>query len=103
MWKRSKSFEIRSLRFRNNNSRKISGPQIEHIEKIVEVPEKIVQEQIRQVPKIEYNTEKELSRIIYKEKIVEVPEREYSEVVTEKIVEVPEVREEIVVKEVPVP
>lgn len=78
--------------------------EIEYIEKIVEVPEVVIQERIKHVPKIEVQEcIVEVPKIVYKEKIVEVPEIEYVEVPVERIVEVPEVREEIVIKEVPVP
>lgn len=78
--------------------------EIEYIEKIVEVPEVIIQEKVRHVPKVEVQEcVIEVPKIVYKEKIVEVPEIEYREVPVERVVEVPEVREEIVIKEVPVP
>lgn len=78
--------------------------EVEYVEKIVEVPEVKIQEKIKYVKKIEVQEcVVEVPKIVYKEKIVEVPEVEYIEVPVERIVEVPEVREEIVLKEVPVP
>jgi len=82
----------------------VEVPEIEYIEKIIEVPERVVQERLKHVPKIEYRERiVEIPKIVTQEKIVEVPEIEYRDVPYEKIVEVPEIREEVVIREVPVP
>lgn len=81
----------------------VEVPEFEYVENIIEVPEKIVQEKIREVEKVEYqevvNYVPKVNRV---EKIVEVPQVEYREYAVHKTVEVPELREEIVIKEVPV-
>ena len=82
----------------------VEVPEYEYVENIIEVPEKIVQEKIREVEKVEYQeVVNYVPRINRVEKIVEVPQVEYREYAVHKTVEVPEVREEIVIKEVPVP
>eukprot|EP01071_Lankesteria_metandrocarpae_P006840 Lankesteria_metandrocarpae@DN4500_c0_g1_i1.p1 len=61
-------------------------------EEIKEIPKVHIQEVITYVPKV-----------VIKEKIVEVPEIEYKEVTVERIVPVVETREEVRIKEIPVP
>eukprot|EP01054_Gregarina_sp_Poly1_P006439 Gregarina_sp_Poly_1__6438@NODE_343_length_9409_cov_658_993470_g287_i0_p2_GENE_NODE_343_length_9409_cov_658_993470_g287_i0NODE_343_length_9409_cov_658_993470_g287_i0_p2_ORF_typecomplete_len614_score95_45IMCp/PF12314_8/1_8e04IMCp/PF12314_8/7_9e08IMCp/PF12314_8/5_7e07IMCp/PF12314_8/1_6e03_NODE_343_length_9409_cov_658_993470_g287_i021303971 len=79
-------------------------PEIEYVEKIVEVPEKIVQEKIREVQQKQYQERiVEVPKVVYQEKVVEIPEIQYREVPTEKIVEVVEYKDEVIIKEVPVP
>lgn len=88
----------------STTSGNLRAEEIEYIEKVVEIPEVVYEERITHVPKIETREFLvEVPKIVFKEKIVEVPEIEYKEITIERIVEVPEIREEIVIKEVPVP
>jgi hypothetical protein len=70
----------------------------------VKVVEKVFQERIKHVPKIEHRQRVvQVPKYIVKESIVEVPQIEYKEVIKEKIVEVPEIKERYVIQPVPVP
>eukprot|EP01071_Lankesteria_metandrocarpae_P006597 Lankesteria_metandrocarpae@DN4417_c1_g1_i1.p1 len=89
---------------KSQKERVVEVPEIQYVERVVEVPERVVQERLVHVPKIEVHERViEVPRYVDQERIVEVAEIEYKEVLIEKFVEVPEYREEVVVREVPVP
>lgn len=82
----------------------IEVPEYEYVEKIVEVPEKIIQERVVPVDKVEYKDRvQHVTKVIPQERIVEVPDVQYREIPVERVVEVPEWREEVIIKQVPVP
>eukprot|EP01054_Gregarina_sp_Poly1_P004138 Gregarina_sp_Poly_1__4137@NODE_2265_length_2381_cov_945_496975_g227_i1_p1_GENE_NODE_2265_length_2381_cov_945_496975_g227_i1NODE_2265_length_2381_cov_945_496975_g227_i1_p1_ORF_typecomplete_len519_score67_11IMCp/PF12314_8/1_8e04IMCp/PF12314_8/2_5e07IMCp/PF12314_8/0_37_NODE_2265_length_2381_cov_945_496975_g227_i16802236 len=82
----------------------IERPEYEIWEKIIEVPEIIRREKIREEVQVQYQDRVvEVPVVKTQERVVEIPEIVYQQVPVERIVEVPEIREEVIVRQVPVP
>eukprot|EP01055_Gregarina_sp_Pseudo9_P005949 Gregarina_sp_Pseudo_9__5948@NODE_961_length_2028_cov_147_536450_g901_i0_p1_GENE_NODE_961_length_2028_cov_147_536450_g901_i0NODE_961_length_2028_cov_147_536450_g901_i0_p1_ORF_typecomplete_len619_score191_58IMCp/PF12314_8/1_8e04IMCp/PF12314_8/1_4e12IMCp/PF12314_8/0_49_NODE_961_length_2028_cov_147_536450_g901_i0691925 len=82
----------------------VERPEIEIREKVVEVPEIQYREKFRDEVQVQYQERLvEVPVVVQQERVVEVPEVQYREVPIERVVEVPELREEVVIRQVPVP